>query len=200
VTAVEAFVVLPAVLFGAACLSAPVVLVFRNARRAGGRASGAGAVTGSRPFVLLAGALFLGAGILLWKPLPVHLSEPAAAGLSILGAALYFPGTSLYLWSLAALGPQFGVSSVSGARLYRDHRLVTQGPFGIVRHPMYIGVLLAAAGALLIFRTWAMLVFAPMSLVVAVRAEREEQLLAETFGDSWKAYCSRVPKWLPRLR
>jgi protein-S-isoprenylcysteine O-methyltransferase Ste14 len=177
---------------------APLILVLRNARRAKGRISGAGAVTGSWPFVLVAAAAFIGAGILLWRPLPLSLPDPAADLAAAVGGVLYFPGTSLYLWSLVLLGPQFGVSGVSGAGLYRDHRLVTAGPFAVVRHPMYLGVLLAAAGALLIFRTWAMLLFAPLSLVVVVRAEREEELLAEEFGDAWKTYCSKVPKWLPK--
>jgi protein-S-isoprenylcysteine O-methyltransferase Ste14 len=65
---------------------------------------------------------------------------------------------------------------------------------------MYLGVLLAAAGALLIFRTWAMLLFAPLSLAVVLRAEREEELLAAEFGDAWRTYCTRVPKWLPKPR
>jgi protein-S-isoprenylcysteine O-methyltransferase Ste14 len=179
---------------------APVILVLRNARRAKGRISGAGAVTGSRPFVLIAAAGFVGAGILLWRPLPLSLPDPAGDLAAAAGGVLYFPGTSLYLWSLVLLGPQFGVSSVSGAGLYRDHRLVTAGPFAVVRHPMYLGVLLAAAGALLIFRTWAMLLFAPLSLVVVLRAEREEKLLAAEFGDAWKTYCSKVPKWMPKPR
>jgi protein-S-isoprenylcysteine O-methyltransferase Ste14 len=179
---------------------APVIFVLRNARREKGRISGAGAVIGSRPFVLTAAAVFIGVGILLWRPLPLPLPDPTGDWATAVGGVLYFPGTSLYLWSLALLGPQFGVSGVSGAGLYRDHRLVKSGPFAVIRHPMYLGVLLAAAGALLIFRTWAMLLFAPLSLVVIVRAEREEELLAEEFGDAWKTYCSKVPNWLPKPR
>jgi protein-S-isoprenylcysteine O-methyltransferase Ste14 len=78
---------------------------------------------------------------------------------------------------------QFGVSGLLGAELYQEHELVTRGPFSIIRHPMYAGVLLAAIGALLIFRTWAMVVFLPMSLVVVARAGREDGLLEEEFGD-----------------
>lgn len=92
------------------------------------------------------------------------------------------------------------VSSVFGAELYKHRELVTNGSFAIIRHPMYAGVLLAAMGALLIFRTWAMAVYMPMSLVVLARAGREEKLLEQEFGGKWHAYTSKVPKWIPRLR
>ena len=60
---------------------------------------------------------------------------------------------------------------------------------------MYLGVLLAAVGALLIFCTWAMVLFAPVSLVVLARAKREESLLSEEFGEDWNLYAEKVSKW-----
>lgn len=65
---------------------------------------------------------------------------------------------------------------------------------------MYLGVLCAALGALLIFRTWAMVLFTPMALVVIARAKREEALLAAEFGEMWQVYASKVPKWIPKRR
>jgi protein-S-isoprenylcysteine O-methyltransferase Ste14 len=109
-------------------------------------------------------------------------------------------GTRLYLWGLVTLGSQFGVSGVLGAELYKEHELITSGPFAIIRHPLYAGVLLAAFGALLVFRTWAMVVFMPMSLVVVARAEREEEVLEQEFADEWEAYAAKVPKWFPIRR
>jgi protein-S-isoprenylcysteine O-methyltransferase Ste14 len=141
----------------------------------------------------------IGIGILLWQPITIFLPDQLSLILSAMGAIVYFSGTGLYLWGLVALHSQFGVSGLLGAELYKEHELITSGPFGILRHPMYVGVLLAAVGALLIFRTWAMLVFSPMSLVVIGRAESEEKLLEQEFGDQWKSYASKVPKWFPRL-
>jgi len=138
-------------------------------------------------------------GILLWRPLPLPRCIPAEGQLLVtaLGALLYFPGIALYLWAFKTLGAEFGVSSLAGAGLYAGHRLVTHGPFGWMRHPMYAGVLLAAVGALLIFCTWATLVFLPMSWVVIVRAWHEEALLDKEFPDEWKQYAARVPRWMP---
>ena len=65
---------------------------------------------------------------------------------------------------------------------------------------MYLGVMLAAWGSLLVYRTWATLGFAIMMFGLIIRARREERVLREEFGEAWREYASRVPGWLPRLR
>jgi protein-S-isoprenylcysteine O-methyltransferase Ste14 len=198
-TGIETLIRTAAILLGAVVLVLPALSVVRlSRRRRAGRASGSVA-SRSWSGALLALLGFVTVGVLLWVPLPLRIRPEVGLALSTLGALVYFPGTALYLWAFVRLDEQFGVSSVLGAGLYRDHRLVTGGPFAYVRHPMYAGVLLAALGALLIFRTWAMALFAPTSLVVLARAEREEALLAEEFGQAWQAYAARVPKWFLRL-
>jgi hypothetical protein len=109
---------------------------------------------------------FVAMGILLWKPLPMPGYSYMCFGFRLVGAVFYFRGVGFYLWGLATMRSQFAGSTLFGAELYDGHKLVTNGPFAIVRHPLYVGVILAAIGALLIFRTWAMVVFMPLSLVV----------------------------------
>ena len=94
----------------------------------------------------------------------------------------------------------FSISSGLGATLYQDHRLIRIGPYRFVRHPMYLAVILAASGALLIFRTWAMVLFSVLSLGVILRAWREERLLGEEFGEEWENYKQQVSGWLPGFR
>ncbi len=139
-------------------------------------------------------------GVILWRTVPLDLSGLAGLGLSILGALLYFLAIGLYLWGLRSLGPVFGVSSAFAATLPPDHEIVERGPYRLVRHPMYLGVILAAAGALLIFRTWAMVVFFPLSFVVLARARQEEAALGRRHGRAWESYANRVAAWVPRLR
>jgi protein-S-isoprenylcysteine O-methyltransferase Ste14 len=89
------------------------------------------------------------------------------------------------------------VSTSIGAQLYADHKLVTSGPYAIVRHPMYLGLITAALGSLLLYRTWttaAFVIFAPFLLL---RARREEQALSAEFGEAWQAYAARVRMILP---
>jgi protein-S-isoprenylcysteine O-methyltransferase Ste14 len=198
-TSINSAILWCAVVLGIVALGLPILFAVRNSRRQKGRMLGRGAGTRSWPFLVLTTVLLTGIGLILWRPISLPFPESVALLVSIFGAALYFPGIALYIWSLSVLDAQFGVSGIFGAELYAGHALVRRGPFGIIRHPMYLGVLLAAAGALLIFRTWAMLLFAPLSFVVVLRAEKEEKLLAEEFGEAWKAYACEVPQWLPNI-
>jgi protein-S-isoprenylcysteine O-methyltransferase Ste14 len=171
----------------------------RQSRRPKGHTIGKAAGTRNWFGVMMMTIGFVAIGFLLWRPFPLPVSDQARLLITLIGAILYFPGVSLYLWGLTTLRAQFGVSGLLGAELYQGHQLVNNGPYTFVRHPMYAGVLLAAVGALLVFRTWAMLLFMPMSLVVVGRAEREEKLLEAEFGEQWESYASKVPKWFPRL-
>lgn len=71
----------------------------------------------------------------------------------LLGVLIFFPSLALYLFGMRTLGTMFGVSSGFGVHLYADHRLITSGPYSVVRHPMYVAVICAGVGGLLIYRT-----------------------------------------------
>jgi protein-S-isoprenylcysteine O-methyltransferase Ste14 len=64
---------------------------------------------------------------------------------------------------------------------------------------MYLAVILAGWGGLLLYRTWTMLLFAVIMLGLVYRARKEEQALAETFGVEWKVYTHHVPGWIPHF-
>ena len=146
---------------------------------------------------LVIGIAYFGTWFVLWRPLPLSLSAPARIVALALGALLYFPGLALYLWAWRTLGQMYNVSTSFGAQLYTEHRLVTDGPFAFVRHPMYIGVLAAALGGLLIYRTWTALFVIATFLSLFRRAHHEERALAAEFGEQWEEYCRQVPGWIP---
>jgi protein-S-isoprenylcysteine O-methyltransferase Ste14/membrane protease YdiL (CAAX protease family) len=118
----------------------------------------------------------------------------ALAGLAIaLSAAAVWLSTG----AMIALGRFWAV----GARVADDHRLVTAGPFALVRHPIYTGLslLLLASGV-----AWS----TPEAIVIAawvfgvsthVRALREEKLLSSALGTAYAVYAARVPRFVPRL-
>ena len=177
------------------------LLGFRRERvHTRGRKSGLAANLLRWPVMLAQTVLFIAVGVLLWHPLPLVLSPTLNGIVLALGSLLYFPGITLYLWGYWSLGRMFGISSGFGAILYQDHQLIRSGPYQYVRHPMYLAVILTAFGALLVFRTWTMALYAPMSLGVVFRARREEQLLAEQFGKEWQTYRQEVNGWIPRFR
>ena len=165
-----------------------------------GRSSGAAARLLRWPVIFIQTILFVAVGIALWRPVPTSFPPGIKLSVLIIGSLVYFPAIALYLWGYWTLGRMFGISSGFGATLYQDHKLIRSGPYRCVRHPMYLAVILAAFGALLIFRTWAMVLFSVSSLGVILRARREERLLAEEFGEEWENYKQYVPGWLPGFR
>lgn len=179
--------------------------IWRGSRRARGRASGpvprfARALLRGAWYVYVPASIF-GAGLLyrLWRPIPLTLSRPLRAALLTLGALLYFPGLALMIWGRRTLGEMYNVATTFGAELYADHRLITSGPYALVRHPMYLGGIMAELGALLIYRTWTTVLAATNIPVLFIRARREEEALAAEFGEQWAEYSRRVPAWIPRL-
>ena len=186
-----AFVTLGVVLYG----------VWQGTRREAGRATGLkGSWLRSPWFYLGSSILFLSLAYLGWKPLPGTVSPSSRFWMLALGSLLFFPGMCFLLWARLTLGKNYFVSTGFGAQLFKDHQLVRNGPYAIVRHPMYMGLFFAAVGSLLIYATWTTVYFALFAPLTLVRARREEQALAEEFGDLWQGYCRRVPAFFPRLR
>lgn len=173
---------------------------YRSDARRPGAQNGPGARFLRWPVLAAATVAWIGIGVVLWLPLPFVLGVRGRWTALILGGVPPFGGLALYWWGIRTLGEMFGAASGFGVRLCAAHRLVTSGPYGIVRHPMYVGVILAFIGALLVYRTWACAVYALMFVGLPIRAAREERALSAQFGDRWEEYRQRVPGWFPRLR
>jgi protein-S-isoprenylcysteine O-methyltransferase Ste14 len=80
--------------------------------------------------------------------------------------------------------------------------LVVGGPFQWVRNPGYIAVVSLVVGQAFLFGSWPVLAYAAL-LAVAFHlfvVMYEEPTLRRQFGEEYAAYCSRVPRWFPRLR
>lgn len=81
-------------------------------------------------------------------------------------------------------------------------RLVDAGPFRLMRHPMYAGIILIAVAPVLLTGVYANL-WSPAAFAVWLHFRSvlpEEEFLRSQLGDAYTAYCARVPRWLPRLR
>ncbi len=84
-------------------------------------------------------------------------------------------------------------------RASREERLTTEGLYGVVRHPQYLGIFLALFGQLIHWPTVLTLVLFPVIVWVYVRlAWQEEARLIEQFGDAYRTYQRRVPMFFPR--
>lgn len=79
--------------------------------------------------------------------------------------------------------------------------LRTDGAYGVVRHPIYAGLLVAATGwAVHRARPEPLIAAGILSVVLHVKAGYEERLLRERFGLAYDGYAARVPRLLPLPR
>jgi protein-S-isoprenylcysteine O-methyltransferase Ste14 len=118
------------------------------------------------------------------------------ANLRWIGLLLATLGLGLIFWSGLALG-RFYSQEVT---LQEGHRLITGGPYRIVRHPRYSGIFVMGIGQSLLFRSWIGVGFtvAAMALVL-LRIRDEEVLMEREFGAEWEAYGRRVKRLIPGL-
>jgi protein-S-isoprenylcysteine O-methyltransferase Ste14 len=81
----------------------------------------------------------------------------------------------------------------------RPERLVTSGIYAYTRNPMYLGHLVFLSGLSLLTRSpVAVAVTGVLTPWFDERAGADERRLAELFGEPYREYASRVPRWLPR--
>jgi protein-S-isoprenylcysteine O-methyltransferase Ste14 len=115
---------------------------------------------------------------------------PFSAGVALIGI-----GLGVFHRSHADLGTNWSIT----LEIREGHALVTEGIYGAVRHPMYLGLLLYSAGQALVLPNWiagpAYLV--AMLLLVALRLSPEERLMRETFGGAWDEYAARTNRLVP---
>lgn len=174
--------------------------IWRGTRRRAGRMSGPHARWLAIPwFYLVTTLLFSGLCCLGWHSLPFPLHGALQGWLFALGSLLYFPGMLLAMWGRLELGRNYYASTALAVRLFEDHRLIMTGPYSIVRHPMYAGLILAAAGSVPMYYTWTTLFLALFAPLLLMRAQIEERVLSAEFGDAWLLYCARVPMLVPRV-
>ncbi len=153
-------------------------------------------------YVLLA-TVTLALVMWLWRPLPdaVWDVDPTAARAAVY--AVSFAGWGLVLLSTFAIDHYdlFGVSQVlrhHDRRSPDEPTFVTPLLYRVVRHPLYLGFLIAfwAAPAMSAGR---LLFAAAMTGYVLVAIRLEERDLVGTFGDRYRAYRQRVPGLIPRV-
>ena len=76
--------------------------------------------------------------------------------------------------------------------------LLESGPYRLTRNPIYIGFILVYFGlAIMATSVWMLLLLIPVLMVLQRGVvEREEAYLIEKFGEAYRKYQSRVPRWL----
>jgi protein-S-isoprenylcysteine O-methyltransferase Ste14 len=122
---------------------------------------------------------------------------PVAPAIGWLLAGLVICGFLFTWWARIHLG-QLWSSSVTRKE---HHHVVDTGPYAIVRHPIYTGLLIAIVGTMLLRET--ILTLTGSALIIAgiyVKARVEEEFLRQQLGESYDAYARHVPMLVPFRR
>ncbi|HEX3028991.1 MAG TPA: isoprenylcysteine carboxylmethyltransferase family protein [Clostridia bacterium] len=117
--------------------------------------------------------------------------------IEIIGASILVLSTAMAIWSRIALGKMW----TGDASIKENHRLHTEGPYSITRHPIYTGILGMVLGTVLMkgFGLGVFLYFFGMFILLEIKIYDEERLLIETFGEEYHNYKRYVPQIIPNL-
>jgi len=139
--------------------------------------------------------IYLPARVLSWSGIvrPAAIAAPQIAGM-VLGAA----GAAVALWCVLTFA---FTGRGTPAPFDPPRRLVVRGPYRFVRNPMYIGAGVALASAALFYKSWPLLGYAGLFLVVThlFVLWYEEPTLRRTFGQEYEAYSAQVRRWWPSV-
>jgi protein-S-isoprenylcysteine O-methyltransferase Ste14 len=146
-----------------------------------------------KPPILFLGAILLGC-LLSWiVPLGPGLGSANALALSV-GGALAAVGLALFVVSVREFR-RAGTSVVPGEA---STVLLDRGPYRYTRNPIYISFIVFYFGmAIMLTSTWMLLLLIPVLIVLRRGVvEREEAYLQSKFGEAYRKYQARVPRWL----
>jgi protein-S-isoprenylcysteine O-methyltransferase len=124
-------------------------------------------------------------------------ARPPVDALTWVAFGAMLGGLALRTWAVATLGRWF----TWNVEIRPGQRLVTSGPYRLVRHPSYTGPLLTFVAACFLLRSYRAAAFAAIALPAAFlrRIHHEERLLRAAFPE-YEAYAARTGMLLPRLR
>ncbi|HXY46148.1 MAG TPA: isoprenylcysteine carboxylmethyltransferase family protein [Acidimicrobiales bacterium] len=149
---------------------------------------------GSRVFLRV--CEIAGIALLLLSPriAPAAEIRPPLASV-VAGIVIFSAGEGLRVWAKAALGRYFTYTVQTSG----DQPVITSGPYRVLRHPSYTGILLIAIGAGAVWGNWLGLgALALMTLIGLVyRIYVEEQALLEELGDRYRAYAEQHKRLVP---
>ena len=149
------------------------------------------------PLRLLLGASLVGIVIYLINPARMSWSTiPLPLWMRWLGFPVGLGAVFLFSWVLKSLGQNFSTSLT----IKEKQTLVTNGPYHRVRHPMYTAFILLWVAFLLLSANWFIGFTGIMAFVwtTVIRTPKEEQMMAERFGEEYLAYKERTGRYLPR--
>ena len=136
---------------------------------------------------------------LIWIATPAFAfaDYPLRPAPFVTGVALFVVSLALFHRTHADLGTNWSVT----LEIRENHRLVTEGIYRRIRHPMYSSLLLYSVAQALVIPNW---VAGPsylvaLGLLVAFRLGPEEEMMRAEFGDAYRGYAARTRRLIPGI-
>lgn len=113
----------------------------------------------------------------------------------LVGTGLIWVGLGLRIWSIRTLGRFFALTVV----IQEDHRVVDSGPYRLLRHPSYLGMIVAMTGLGLTIGDWLSVALMLLGTTTAfvIRITVEERALLRSLGEEYAAYAGRRARLIP---
>ncbi len=110
-----------------------------------------------------------------------------------IGVVLFLSGLSLAVWARVHLGRNWGMPMTTKD----EPELVTSGPYRLVRHPIYSGILLAMLGTALATNIYWLIALAVVGAYFLYSARVEERLMTTTFPGAYPGYRAHTKMLIP---
>ncbi len=120
---------------------------------------------------------------------------PLSTGPLVAGVMCLVIGLWLFYRSHADLGTNWSIT----LEIREQHRLITQGVYRRIRHPMYSALAVYSIGQALVIPNW---VAGPSNLIafailLALRVHAEERMMLREFGEEYALYSARTKRLIP---
>jgi protein-S-isoprenylcysteine O-methyltransferase Ste14 len=113
-----------------------------------------------------------------------------------IGAAVTVAGLLFAVWARKYLGRNWS----SSVTIKQDHELITSGPYALVRHPIYTGILTGFLGtAIALSQVRGFVALVVMFVVFLAKFRREEEWMRSQFGETYVAYAHQTAALVPYL-
>jgi protein-S-isoprenylcysteine O-methyltransferase Ste14 len=113
----------------------------------------------------------------------------------LIGATLVLLGIGLAVWARFVLGRNWGQPMTQR----QNPELVTAGPYAVIRHPIYTGILTGMLGSAIALGPALFLIFLLLAVYFLYSARQEEKRMRLLFPDQYPAYQARTKMLLPFL-
>jgi protein-S-isoprenylcysteine O-methyltransferase Ste14 len=164
------------------------------------------AVRTAHPWLDRLHLILVGTGVMLivlsplrWLPYQWLFSQSFLPNINMvtnIGAGITAAGMMLAIWARFILGRQWNTT----ISIQENHELIRRGPYKVVRHPIYTGVLLAALGSVLALHTvGAAIGLLLLFITYAAKISREDRWLVKELGESYAEYRREVAAMVPWL-